>query len=227
MGSRATSIELADGTLLYTRTESAPYPAMDDPPEPWGSIYYRNTAVASTDGGRTWQARGVVTDAPYHGDCEVGMVELEPGHLLAMTRVGFGGGKFGQPSRLVRSYDSGHTWSEPSLTPVYGQRTMLHRLQSGKLLVTYRNRWGTPCSRAFLFHPEEEVGFEPASFIWEQHRCTREGGEMLTTTGAGRKRPRSSSRSTRRSPAMPRWTWSWSCGVPPAPATWCSPPGSA
>ena len=178
--------ELADGTLLYTRTESAPYPAMDDPPEPWGTTYYRNTAVGSTDGGRTWQARGVVTDAPYHGDCEVGMVELEPGHLLAMTRVGFGGGKFGQPSRLVHSYDSGRTWSEPTLTPVYGQRTMLHRLQSGKLLVTYRNRWGTPCSRAFLFHPEEELGFEPASFIWEERRCTREGEEMVTATGDGR-----------------------------------------
>ena len=180
-------VELADGTLLYTRTESASYPAMDDPPEPWGSIYYRNVAVGSSDGGTTWAPFGPVTDAPYHGDCEVGMVELEPGHLLAMTRVGFGGGKFGQPSRLVHSHDSGRTWSEPSLTPVYGQRTMLHRLQSGKLLVTYRNRWGTPCSRAFLFHPEEELGFEPASFIWEQHRCTREGGEMLTATGDGRK----------------------------------------
>lgn len=180
-------IELADGTLLYTRTESAVYPAMDDPPGRWGAGYYRNVAVGSTDGGRSWQPVGTVTDAPYHGDCEVGMAELEqPGHLLAMTRIGFGGGAFGQPSRLVRSYDGGRTWSAPTLTPVYGQRTMLHRLQSGKLLVTYRNRWGTPCSRAFLFHPEEELGFEPASFIWEDQRCTRAGGEMVTVTGAGR-----------------------------------------
>ena len=179
-------VELADGTLLYTRTESASYATLDDPPEPWGTIYYRNVAVGSSDGGRSWQALGPVTDAPYHGDCEVGLVELEPGHVLAMTRVGFGGGKFGQPSRLAHSYDSGRTWSEPTLTPVYGQRTMLHRLRSGRLLVTYRNRWGTPCSRAFLFHPEEELDFEPASFIWEQRRCTREGGEMVTATGDGR-----------------------------------------
>ena len=179
-------IELADGTLLYTRTESASCPALDDPPAPWGAVYYRNVAVGSTDGGRTWQPVGTVTDAPYHGDCEVGMAELEPGRLLAMTRIGFGGGKFGQPSRLLHSYDSGRTWSEPTLTPVYGQRTMLHLLQSGKLLVTYRNRWGTPGSRAFLFHPDEELGFEPASFIWEEHRCRRAGGEMLTATGAGR-----------------------------------------
>ena len=92
------------------------------------------------------------------------MVELEPGHLLAMTRVGFGGGKFGQPSRLVHSYDSGRTWSEPTLTPVYGQRTMLHRLQSGKLLVTYRNRWGTPCRPRLPVPPRGGAGLRAGLF---------------------------------------------------------------
>ncbi|MDE0024103.1 MAG: hypothetical protein OXP69_06790 [Spirochaetaceae bacterium] len=37
-----------------------------------------------------------------------------------------------------------------------------------------------------LRHPEEELGFEPASFIWEEHRCIREHGEMVTATGDGR-----------------------------------------
>ena len=144
-------VDLQNGNLIFTRTESAPYPDMYDPPSKWGTIYYKNRAVGSSDRGKTWNALGLVADAPYSGDSEVGIVELESGHLLSMTRIGFGGGNSGQPSRIVHSRDGGLSWERPLLSPVYGQRTALHKLKSGKLLFTYRNRWGTPATCAFLF----------------------------------------------------------------------------
>lgn len=178
--------ELSNGDLLYTRTEANRFAEMYDPPPPWNDIYYRNTSVGSTDGGKTWSVYGWVTDAPYFSDAEVGTVELEPGHVLAMTRIGFGGGKFGQPSRIVHSYDGGRTWGKPLLSPVYGQRTVVRKLQSGRLLVTFRNRWGTPASCAFVWDAEEDIGFEPSSFIWERDRCTCSDGVMHTRTASGR-----------------------------------------
>ena len=178
--------ELSDGTLLYTRTESEVDPTMEDPPQPWGNVYYRNTAVRSTDGGRSWAPAGWVTDAPYHGDAEVGTCELEPGHLLAVTRIGHGNGNFGQPSRFVHSYDGGVTWERPLLAPIYGQRTVVRPLQSGRLLVTYRNRWGTPASCVFVWSPAEEFEFQPTSFLWEPERCTLEDDAMVLRTAPGR-----------------------------------------
>ncbi len=178
-------IELSDGTLVYTRTDSAESDAMEDPPLPWGNIYYRNTAVFSDDGGKTWERTSIITDAPSQGDCEVGLVEMEPGHLMAITRIGFGGGQFGQPSRLVHSFDNGRSWEEPSLTPLYAQRPAVHKLQSGKLMVTYRNRWGTPASYAFVWDPNETLKYEPTSFIWDEDRCRIEGEEMVLQTDEG------------------------------------------
>ena len=70
----------------------------------------RNTAVFSDDRGQTWKRSATVSDDPFHGDSEVGIVELEPGHLLAVTRVGFGNGIYGQPSRLIHSFDNGRSW---------------------------------------------------------------------------------------------------------------------
>ena len=178
--------ELGDGTLLYTRTESERFAGMEDPPEPWNDIYYRNQAVLSADGGRTWVPGGLVSDAPYHGDSEVGTVEVEPGHLLAVTRIGFSGGKLGQPSRLIRSYDGGRTWQTPKLSPIYGQRTVVRALRSGKLLCTYRHRWGTPASCVFMWDPSEELGFQPTSYIWDRDRCLLEDGVMVCRTESGR-----------------------------------------
>ncbi len=178
--------ELRNGNLIYTRTEPARYPGMFQPPAPWGDVYYRNVAVGSTDGGNTSSPLGVVTDAPYFGDSEVGTVEIEPGHLLALTRIGHGGGKFGQPSRIVHSYDGGRTWQTPTLSPVYGQRTVVRMLQSGNLLVTYRNRWGTPATCAFVWSPAETLAFQTTSFLWERDRCSLRDGIMHVHTASGR-----------------------------------------
>ena len=177
--------DLSDGTLVYTRTEPVETDVFESPPPPGYSLYYRNTAVFSDDGGKSWRRTATVADDPYHGDSEVGIVELEPGHLLAVTRIGFGNGCFGQPSRLVHSYDNGRTWEEPILAPFYGQRTAVHKLRSGKLLVTYRNRWGTFASYAFIWDPAEKLGYEPASFIWDESRCFLDNGQLTLTTDCG------------------------------------------
>ncbi len=115
----------------------------------------------------------------------MGIVELEPGHLLAVTRVGYANGDYGQPSRFIHSYDAGRTWQQPQLAPLYGQRTAAHKLQSGKLLVTYRNRWGTFASYAFVWDPAEQLGFEPASFIWDEPRCRLDRGDLVVSTDRG------------------------------------------
>ena len=178
-------IELSDGTLVYTRTESQKTNAIWDPPKNWGNNYYRNVAVFSDDGGKTWERTSIVADDPLQGDCEVGLVELSPRVLLAVTRVGLSSGSFGQPSRFIYSYDNGQTWQDHTLAPFYGQRTVIGKLASGKLLVTFRNRWGTPASYVFVFDPDEQFGFQPSSFILDESRCVLENNVMIIKSGEG------------------------------------------
>ena len=178
-------VDLSDGALVYTRTEPVETGVYDNPPPPGHNVYHRNTAVFSDDRGKSWSRTATVADDPYHGDSEVGIVELEPGHLLAVTRIGFGNGRYGQPSRMIHSYDYGRTWEKPRLAPFYGQRAAVHKLRSGRLLVTYRNRWGTFASHAFVWEPDEELGFEPASFIWDESRCVLTEGALTLSTDRG------------------------------------------
>lgn len=182
-------LELSDGTLVYPRTESRETTAVWNPPLPWGPNYYRNVAVFSDDGGKTWDRTAILSDDPLQGDCEVGLVELSPGKLLAVTRIGFGNGQFGQPSRFIYSNDNGKTWGDHTLTPIYGQRTVVHKLQSGKLLVTYRNVWGTPANYALVFDSDEKLPYQPSSYIWDESRCTiSSDGVMTVNTEEGREK---------------------------------------
>jgi hypothetical protein len=179
--------EFSDGTLAYTRTSSAPTHLLKNPPMPWGNIYYRNEIVFSRDGGKTWPESAWLADSPFHGDCEVGLVELSPGTVLAATRIGLGNARFGNPSRLVTSRDFGRTWEKPELAPFYGQRPHLAKLQSGKLLVTYRNVWGTPGNRALVFGADERVGFQPNSFILDETRCELTPEAMTLRSAEGKR----------------------------------------
>jgi hypothetical protein len=179
-------VELSNGSLVYTRTESQTTTAKKAPAMPWGNTYYRNVAVFSDDGGKTWPRTSILSDDPLAGDCEVGIVETSPGHLLAMTRIGDGGGRFGQPSRMFESRDFGRTWGKPRLAPIYGQRTAVHRLRSGKLFVTFRNAWGTPSSCGFAFDPEETFAYQPQSFIWDDSRCRLSDHALEIRSGEGR-----------------------------------------
>jgi len=178
-------LELADGTLVYTRTEAQRTEKLLNPLPQWGEFYYRNTAVFSDDGGKTWKRTAVVADDPYYSDCEVGLAEYAPGKLLAATRCGDAGSQFGQPSRLVYSSDSGRTWGKPKLAPFYGHRVIVGKLQSGKLLAVFRNAWGTSASYAFVFDAEENFDYQPNSWIWDEARCRLRDGAMELDTADG------------------------------------------
>jgi hypothetical protein len=175
-------LEMSNGVLAYTRTESASTKVLKKPPMPWGNNYYKNVMVLSRDSGKSWNESVVLTDDPFHSDCEVGLAELEPGHLIAVTRVGYGNGRYGQPSRLVYSEDYGQTWGKPIMAPFYGQRPHVGKLKSGKLLVTYRNVWGTPGTRALVFDPKERLSFQPASWILDEDRCELTAEKMVLRT---------------------------------------------
>jgi hypothetical protein len=178
-------LEMSDGTLAFTRTSSNETDQLENPPLPWGDIYYRNEIVFSHDGGKTWDDALWLADSPFHGDCEVGLAEISPDKLVAASRIGLGNGKFGHPSRLLFSDDNGRTWPRALPAPFYGQRPHLGKLQSEKLLVTYRNRWGTPGSRALVFDPKEETGFQPASYILDESRCELTGEALTIRTDEG------------------------------------------
>lgn len=179
-------VELSNGSLMYTRTDSKPTTAIKVPSERWGPNYYRSTAVFSDDKGKTWNRTSVLADDPLVGDCEVGCAEYAPGKLIAITRIGDSGSALGQPSRFVFSNDFGKTWSKPVLSPIYAHRASVHPLKSGKLLVSYRNAWGTTGSCAFVFSPEEKFTYQPNSLIWDDSRVRLAGDTMEMRTTEGR-----------------------------------------
>lgn len=181
-------LETADGTLAFTRTESAETDRLTRPPLPWGNIYYRNAIVFSEDGGKTWGRRTWLADSPFHGDCEVGLAELAPGKLVAASRIGLGNGRFGHPSRLLFSEDNGRSWTRAVPAPFYGQRVHLGKLQSGHLLATYRNVWGTPGTRALIFNPEKDAGFQPTAFILDESVCELSSEALTLRTDQGQQR---------------------------------------
>ena len=180
-------LELSDGALAYTRTSSQKTDKLKNPPAPWNDIYYRNEIVFSRDGGKTWPEAHWLADSPFHGDCEVGLAELAPGKLVAATRIGLGNGKFGHPSRLLFSDDGGLTWPRSEPAPFYAQRPHFSRLQSGKMLVTYRNVWGTPGSRALVFDLNEHLGFQPTSYILDETRCELTPDALTLRTKEGKR----------------------------------------
>lgn len=179
--------ELADGTLAYTRTSSKQTDQLRNPPAPWNDVYYRNEIVFSDDRGKSWRRTAWLADSPFHGDCEVGLAELAPGRLIAASRIGLGNGRFGHPSRLLYSDDGGRTWPRAHPAPFYGQRVHLGKLQSGKLLATYRNVWGTPGSRALVFDPAERPGFQPTSHLLDETRAELTPEALTLRTTAGRR----------------------------------------
>ncbi len=176
--------EMQDGKLIYTRTVSKKTDKLWNPPMPWGDIYYLSQTTRSLDGGKTWENPVTLADSPFIGDCEVGTAELGPDTLLAITRVGFGGGYIMQPSRFVYSYNGGTAWDKPFLSPIYAQRPIVRKLKSGKLLTVYRNCYGTSGTYAFLFDQKEKFDYTPTTFIYNEDRCLLKDGVMTLKTGS-------------------------------------------
>ncbi|WP_127588783.1 sialidase family protein [Paenibacillus koleovorans] len=179
--------QLANGDLVYTLVQSADRTDnrahignMLGTLEPVG--YYMCYLMASTDGGKSFHLRSVLANNQLYADGEVGIVEYAPGQLLSVSRCGDMGGMYGQPSMIRRSLDFGFTWSEPVLSPYYGQRAIPGKLQSGNILITYRSAPGTYASYAAVFNPYEDIRYEPNSNIWDESRCWIEDGTMVLRT---------------------------------------------
>ncbi|MBL8227014.1 MAG: exo-alpha-sialidase [Bryobacterales bacterium] len=180
-------VELSNGDLVYTRTDSAATTAKKYPSMPWGPNYYRSTAVFSSNRGRTWDRTVAITDDPLVGDCEVGLVEYAPGKVLAATRIGDAGSALAQPSRFVMSGDLGRTWQKPVLAPFYGHRIYVRKLRDGRLFATFRNAsGGTPATCALAWNADEKLPYQPQSFLWTEAVCSLRNGAMELKTGEGR-----------------------------------------
>lgn len=184
-------IPLSNGSLLYTRTDSAPTTAKKNPAMPWGANYYKSTGVFSDDGGKTFTRTVPIFDDPLIGDCEVGIVEYAPGTILAMSRVGDNSSGFGQPSRISISEDYGKTWSKPRLAPIYAHRPCVGKLMGAKrekprLFISYRNAsGGTTGTMGWAFDPETDYGYQPGSFIWDESVCQLRDRVMHLNTTEG------------------------------------------
>ena len=86
------------GTLVYTPHRACRNRCLRDPASSRLQPLPPQHRRLSDDRGTTWNRTVTLSDDPYHSDSEVGLVELEPGHLLAVTRVGFANGLFASPA---------------------------------------------------------------------------------------------------------------------------------
>ncbi|WP_127586363.1 sialidase family protein [Paenibacillus koleovorans] len=193
--------ELSNGTLMFTRTEvaytderaainQAVYNDLEDKEKyetmTGMKVYYQSVAVFSEDSGVTWSRTAYLANNPLYSDAEAGFTEISPGNLLAVTRCCDCVGRYGQPSRMLRSRDYGATWDHGVLAPFYGHRPTIGMLHSGKALAVFRNRPGTNATYAFVFDPHETFEYEPNSFIWDEADCTLEQDSLTIRTYEGR-----------------------------------------
>jgi hypothetical protein len=69
--------------------------------------------------------------------------------------------------------------------PIYAHRPIVGKLRDGRMLVTYRNAWGTPGSCIFVYRPEEAFEYQPNSFIWDEAVCRLEKNHLVLDTRDG------------------------------------------
>ena len=107
----------------------------------------------STDGGHTWSESTFIAEGSpqTRGYDEPVLLELEPGHLLAMHRIN--NEQVGQQNVFWRneSYDGGASWTAPVATGILsGACPRLLRLSDGRLLLTFGRRFEPFGIRAML-----------------------------------------------------------------------------
>ena len=128
----APPIRLADGRFLC--------PAYSWEP---GSNLMSALFFTSRDDGRSWSDAVVMAQGSEQvgSFCEPMVIELEPGHLLALHRVEGGPAEPAACFRRNESFDGGRTWSEPVNTGILsGACPRLLKLRDGRLLLTYGRR---------------------------------------------------------------------------------------
>ena len=138
---------------------------------PYWSIRFPGTfrldTVHSFDGGRTWPLSALTAEQDGYQHDEPSVVRLQDGRLLCVMRENI---HTTRPSHYVLSADDGYTWSTPRPAPFYGDRPAAGLLQSGRLLVIYRNV--EPKPGAVKLNNE---GRNPGTWAWRGDLAGLEG----------------------------------------------------
>ena len=117
----------------------------------------RVDAAHSFDAGRTWPLSALVGDQEGIQHDEPSVVPLPDRRLLCVMRENE---HIKRPSHYSLSDDAGSTWSPPRRTPFYADRPAAGVLESGRILVTYRNVEPAPGERTM------KVGSHPGTWGW-------------------------------------------------------------
>ena len=129
---------------------------------------FRVEVARSHDGGRTWPISSLAAEEEGFQHDEPSLLVLPDGRLLMVMRENV---HTNRPSHYVISEDEGWTWSAPRPTPFYGDRPSAGLLQSGRLLVAYRNVEPAPDETITI------VGRNPGTWAWL--------GDLSGLTGTG------------------------------------------
>ena len=152
-----------------------------------GDKVYSAVLLASLDGGSTWRYFSTVADADpalasqkgYEGPCEMTMVRLAGGDLMAVFRVGSG-----RKWNLNRAYshDGGRSWSKPDVLPAYSVEPQVIRLKNGVVaLATGRpgiQLWLSSDSRAASWKDIDLVAYHNHSVTDPSFRIASSGNEF-------------------------------------------------
>jgi hypothetical protein len=106
-------------------------------------LYGSGARIArSTDGGRTFpadQVMNVVPDDAQYTNREPSLVQLPSGELVMIIRMYFASVGAERQSRIVRSFDGGHTWTAPEWTDIPASADHILLTDAGSVLVTFGN----------------------------------------------------------------------------------------
>ena len=119
---------------------------------------YGARVARSTDGGRTFSAANeqlVIPDDATYSNTEPNITLLPSGELVALVRTFDRALGAEVNSRIVRSFDNGHTWSSPEATdlPTSSHHQLL--TEDGSVLLAFGNQRqaGRPTYAALIKHP--------------------------------------------------------------------------
>lgn len=118
----------------------------------------------SHDHGRTWGELTIIAQDDVHDFCEPSLVLLPDGNLACYIREN---SLKGLPTFVSFSEDKGRTWSTPVETEMNGHRPVAGVLQSGKVLVTYRNILGPTSTYAWVGDAYRKEAGETRDLDWE------------------------------------------------------------
>jgi hypothetical protein len=106
-------------------------------------LYGSGARIArSTDGGNTFpadQGMTVAADNAQYTNREPNIVQLPNGELVMIIRMYFASVGAERQSRIVRSFDGGHTWTAPEWTDIPASSDHLLLTSDGSVLVSFGN----------------------------------------------------------------------------------------